>query len=325
MAIYKCKMCGGVLEISNSESVAICACCGAQQTLPTGHLEHINTRKGNKYNAIIITPIVCAIIAFLIVLNTVIIPNGKYNDAIALMDSDIVKAYEALIALDGYKDSANKASSIYDKYKVEKLKAAKVGDYVFFGAYEQDNNTVNGKEYVEWLVLAKEGNKVLVISKYALDCQQYNTSYTGITWETCLLRKWLNGTFINDAFSAEEQAMIPTVTVSADENPDYCTDPGNATQDKVFLVSITEANKYFKSEEARKCAPTDYAIARGVYTSDRYKTGSRATCWWWLRSVGSSQDRAALVPDVGDVNVFGYYVDYVNYAVRPALWITLNA
>ena len=54
---------------------------------------------------------------------TVIIPNGKYNDAIALMDAgNIVEAYEALVALDGYKDSADKANSIYDKYTSKEIK-----------------------------------------------------------------------------------------------------------------------------------------------------------------------------------------------------------
>lgn len=133
--------------------------------------------KRNKKIAIITTPIVCAIIAFIIILNTVIIPNGKYNDAITLMDAgNIVEAYEALVALEGYKDSTDKANSIYDKYKVEKLKVAKVGDYVFFGAYEQDNNTANGKENIEWLVLEVKDGKALVTSKYALDCKPYNTS-----------------------------------------------------------------------------------------------------------------------------------------------------
>lgn len=70
-----------------------------------------------------------------------------------------------MVALDGYKDSVDKAGAIYDKYKVEKLKVAKAGDYVFFGAYEQDNNTSNGKEDVEWLVLEVKDGKALVISK----------------------------------------------------------------------------------------------------------------------------------------------------------------
>ena len=321
--------------------------------------------KRNKKIAIITTPIVCAIIAFIIVLNTVIIPNGKYNDAITLMDAgkyteaisafeeldgykdsttkitecnttilegkyndaitlmdagNIVEAYEALVALEGYKDSTDKANSIYDKYKVEKLKVAKVGDYVFFGAYEQDNNTSNGKENVEWLVLEVKDSKALVISKYALDCKKYNTSYTDVTWKTCSLRKWLNNDFLGAAFSAYEKAMIPTVTVSADKNPEYSTNPGNATQDQVFLLSITEAIKYFSSDSARQCEPTDYAVANGAYVY-----GGNSNCCWWLRSPGRTQRNAADVLSDGDVYEDGDGVHCSGGAVRPALWIDLNA
>ena len=276
--------------------------------------------KRNKKIAIITTPIVCAVIAFIIVLNTVIIPNGKYNDAIALIDAgNVVEAYEALVALDGYKDSADKANSIYDQYKVEKLKVAKAGGYVLFGAYEQDNNTANGKEDIEWLVLEVKDGKALVISKYALDCKSYNTNYTDVTWEACTLRRWLNNDFINAAFSAEEKAIIPTVTVSSDKNPEYSTNPGNATQDQVFLLSITEANKYFGSDSARQCKSTDYAVANGAWESDG------GNCWWWLRSPGYNQGNAALVSSVGGVGEGGGDVSLSNYAVRPALWIDLNS
>lgn len=277
--------------------------------------------KRNKKIAIITTPIVCAVIAFIILLNTVIIPNGKYNDAIALMDAgNIVEAYEALVALDGYKDSADKANSIYDQYNQYKLKVAKAGDYAFFGEYEQDNNTANGKEDIEWLVLEVKDGKALVISKYALDCKQYNTkNYTDVTWEACTLRRWLNNDFINAAFSAEEKAIIPTVTVSSDKNPEYSTNPGNATQDQVFLLSITEANKYFSSDSARQCEPTDFAVANGAWESDS------GNCWWWLRSSGYSQGSAARVGHGGVVHEGGYFVDYGIGAVRPALWIDLNS
>ena len=169
--------------------------------------------------------------------------------------------------------------------------------------------------------MAKEGTKILVISKEALDCKPYNTSYTDVTWETCTLRKWLNNDFINAAFSADERTMIPTVTVSADKNPDYSTNPGNATQDQVFLLSITEVNKYFSSDSARQCKPTDYAVAvaNGAWGSGNF-------CWWWLRSPGDTQLTAATVSSDGDVFVDGFYVIFVDLvAVRPALWIDLNS
>ena len=34
MAIFKCKMCGGTLEINNNETVAVCEYCGTKQTVP---------------------------------------------------------------------------------------------------------------------------------------------------------------------------------------------------------------------------------------------------------------------------------------------------
>ncbi len=280
--------------------------------------------KRNKKIAIITTPIVCAVIAFIIVLNTVIIPNGKYNDAMALMDAG--KYGEAILvfeALEGYKDSANKIEecniNIYGEEVWNKVKSVNVGDTYRFGSYEQDNNKSNGQEDIEWLGLAKEGTKILVISKEALDCKPYNTSYTGVTWETCTLRKWLNNDFINAAFSAEEKAMIPTVTVSADKNPYYSTNLGNATQDQVFLLSITEVNKYFSSDSARQCKPTDYAVANGAWESDS------GNCWWWLRSPGYYQYYAAYVDIDGTVDEIGYGVRYGDRAVRPALWIDLNS
>ena len=277
------------------------------------------------------TPIAAACIAFLIVLTTVIIPNSKYNAAVALMNNKKYdEAITAFEAMDGYKDSENQLENCYiGKYgeeKWNKIKNIKVGDTYTFGAYEQDNSTSNGKEAIEWTVLDKDGMSLLLISKQALDCQQYNTSYTDVTWESCSLRKWMNGTFLNKAFNAEEQAQIQNTTVSADKNPEYNTNPGNATTDKVFLLSINEVEKYFNSDEARKCAPTAYAKAQGAYTSDSYKTASgAATCLWWLRSPGDIQGTAAYVYYVGSVYYYGNYVDYALVAVRPALWINLDS
>lgn len=244
----------------------------------------------------ITAPIVCVLIVFLILLKTVIIPKQKYNAAVAKYGQEYVDAFYAL----------------------------NVGDTLVFGTYEQDNDTTNGKENIEWLVLAKENNRVLVVSDKALDCKPYNQSWESVTWETCSLRNWLNNDFINAAFTAEERAMIPTVTVSADKNLVSSTDPGNATKDKVFLLSIVEAEKYCTSDEARRCVPTEYAISNGAYTSDRYAEGDKATCGWWLRSPGYSQLYAALVDCDGSVDWFGNYVNHDYNSVRPALWISID-
>lgn len=302
-------------------------------------------------------PIVIACIAFLIVLTTVIIPKYKFNKAMQMLDSgdydagyaileelgnnDVIASskydravalidsgdYEAAyILLNGlnYKDSADKLNSIIPQYNKIRISKAQVGSCVYFGSYEQDNDETNGKEDVEWLVLEKEENKALIISKYALDCQQYNTSYTPITWETCSLRKWLNGTFVSAAFNSEEQNCIISSPVTADRNPSYDTHPGNNTTDKVFLLSIPEANRYFSSDEARKCVPTYYAIAQGANTSNDYHIDGKPTCWWWLRSPGRDFYYDASIYYDGSVYNRGYFVNNNNYAVRPAMWISLD-
>ena len=309
-------------------------------------------KKKAKKIAIIAAPIVCICIVFVIVLTTVSIPkqeyskkyseamemidsgdydagyaileelgenetiqSNKYDRAIKLMDSGDYQAACALLAGLTYKDSAEKLQSI----KPLLLAKANPGDTVLFGEYEQDNNTSNGKEDVEWLVLEVKDGKALVVSKYALDCKQYNTSNTDVTWETCTLRKWLNNDFINAAFSSYEKAMIPTVTVSADKNS---TNPGNATQDQVFLLSITEANKYFGSDSARQCKPTDYAFANGAYVNS-----VNGNCGWWLRSPGVTQysaHSAAYVHNSGGVYESGSDVDIGTSAVRPAMWISIK-
>lgn len=319
-------------------------------------------RARNKKIAIIGGPIVAALIVFLIVLNMVILPKqnlnkamaqldaGNYDEAYSLLDrlgeSDIIngskydraielinkKDYDSALILlkqiKGYKDSNDKLENCYiGKYGEEKwyaFKALKVGDSYTFGAYEQDNDTTNGKEEIEWRVLAKEEGRILVISEYALDCQKYNTPYTDVTWETCSLRKWLNETFFKSAFSAEEQKMIPETRVTAYANTIYSTDPGDDTTDKVFLLSITEAKKYFSNNEDRKCVPTAYAIEQGAYTSSRYTKGGKATCWWWLRSPGGDTRHAALVRNYdGYISDYGHYVDHSDACVRPALWIDI--
>ena len=198
-----------------------------------------------------------------------------------------------------------------------------VGDTITLGTYEQDNNIANGPEDIEWIVLDVQDGRALIISKYGLDAKPYNEEYTDITWEICTLRSWLNNNFLNEAFTSDEQSMIPTVTVTADANPEYDTDPGNDTQDKIFLLSISEAEKYFSSDEERMCVPTVYAINQGAYTSDNHKVGGAATCVWWLRSPGLNDINAAYVHYDGGVHCSGYVVHNDSFCVRPALWITL--
>lgn len=245
--------------------------------------------------------------------------DGQYNDALALLNAgNFVDSFEAFLALDDYKDCSQKADSIYDQYKAEKLKAARVGDHVYYGSYEQDNDTSNGQEYIEWLVLGKQNNQLLVISQYALDYQQYHTSFSHVKWKYCTLRRWLNNDFLNSAFSVDEQGEI--LAKEKDTAVWYAGDKDFSTEDKVFLLSESEANKYFDSDEERKCTPTDYVIAIGSTDSDN--------CIWWLRTPKKTREYAYLVSGSGYISDYSVAKrNMVNryHAVRPAMWINLDS
>lgn len=246
---------------------------------------------------------------------------AKYNRAVdALNSGNYVDAYETFMSISDYKDSKEKASEIYEQYKSALLKEADVGSIITFGSYEQDGNTKNSADEIEWIVLEKKDNKLLVISGKILDVAPFNSKWVdSITWEKSTLRKWLNSDFYNSAFTASEKSHIQTVTVNAEKNPKYNTPAGSNTQDKIFLLSISEAETYFDKNGPcgdGSCEMTDWA---------RYKLSSlsHVSKSWWLRTVGGNSQKIAYHIDdmvIKDGSMF----DSGIMGVRPVMWIDLN-
>ena len=248
----------------------------------------------------IVGPVVAAVIVFLIVLVAFIIPNSKYNSAMELYEQGkYEEAMENFNELGGFKDSAAKLDEIKHKPEYIKMtiKQAKAGDTITFGRY--------GNKDLKWQVLDKQDNMCFVISKGAVTEKEYNEKYMDVTWETCTLRGWLNGEFLTSTFTDDERKMIKETTVENKNNPMYQTEGRNNTQDKIFLLSIEEAETYFKNDEERVCKMID----------------SDDACLWWLRSPGSDSISATLVYSSGNVT---NRVDVSN-GVRPALWINLES
>ena len=255
-----------------------------------------------------------------------VICEKKYNDAMAFKKAGtLAEAYNLFMELGEYKDSAEIAGNIRLKKTKEQLKNAKVGEFIIFGTYEQNNRTTDGKEDISWRVLEVKGGKALLISQKALDFKEFNTNNYSLTWETCSLRDWLNKDFINTAFTTEEKTMIPTVTLPALNNA-YDDYTGNATKDKVFLLSADEAMKYFayadedddvifNSDDARKCEPTAYAEANGAERTDIY-------CKWLLRSPSYLKSTVDSVGIDGKIDWLG--LNTGDGAIRPALWIDIS-
>ncbi len=174
-----------------------------------------------------------------------------------------------------------------------------------------------GGEPVEWLVLKKEGNKAMLISKYCLEAGPWNTVRADIPWEQCSLRQWLNREFYYAAFAPEEKDRILTTHVDDPYNTDYDIEGGEEVDDKVFLLSINEAKELFPDDDARAACSTPYANSHGAYLADNDNT------WWMLRTRGCHRDFCAYVSSRGVVNSYGMIGNYKDFAIRPSIWVEL--
>ena len=120
--------------------------------------------------------------------------------------------------------------------------------------------------------------------------------------------------------------------VPAHKNPNYSTSPGNPTTDKIFLLSVVEAQTYFATDADRKADATRYAVKKGAYVegSEMGNVSSNSICSdahcisrWWLRSPGLKRIYAARVYIDGSIDDYGDYVLAAHIAVRPALLVNL--
>ncbi len=164
------------------------------------------------------------------------------------------------------------------------------GESLFLGTYEQDNDLENGPEDIEWLVLYRDGNRALLVSKYILDAGNHRDfERWDFSWDGSSIRVWLNEQFLTTAFTPEEQKWIPIGT------------------DRVFLLSAEEANTYFADRDSRIASPTAYARTQGAMGS------------WWLRTMRTGHGSFTIVSFEGNIQDVG--LPSQTFGIRPAVWV----
>jgi hypothetical protein len=176
----------------------------------------------------------------------------------------------------------------------------------------------------DWFVLDKKDGKTLIITEKVIEKRPYHHEETEITWETCDLRQYLNGEFYG-SFNEADRTRIFEVANENPNNPWDGTEGGNATTDKVFLLSIDEVVNYFGDSGQLKAKPTG-PKGESWWFDDQYnidrsaKVGSK-NAWWWLRSPGYIGSCVSYINTNGRVHVHGGGVNGKIGGVRPALWL----
>ena len=223
-----------------------------------------------------------------------------------------------------------------------------IGDIVKFGKYEQDGNLNNGKESIEWILVDKNEQGLLLTTKYLLDCKPFNTFHRKVTWEKSSIRTWLNNDFYKNSFSNSEKELINTAYLINDENPYYNTDSGNNTYDKVFLLSISEVLKIYNTNsnleiskrdaltfDIRKlCKPTQFAKNNGVRVniSPAIYNGCGN---YFLRTSGlygkriwygdvSAEYYQSIITEDGRLSARGTGVHSLDDGIRPCVYVKID-
>lgn len=238
---------------------------------------------------------------------------GDYDEAI--------KYFKEIIS---YSD----AKEYMVKCQLHLMSDAEINDEVTFGIYEQDNNTENGKEEIDWIVINKENDKVLLMSKEILDYQQFNTDASissgaisreeaYIPWSESHVRKFLNHDFYNTAFADEEKEYIINSNLSTTDCDKYTY----STQDNVFILSSDEFYTLKENFTVGTClqVATEYAKSKSGCHSCYTRDQQHYTGIFGISSVYS--------PGVIDKHSTVYFVSASTDtgALRPCIWVDCSS
>lgn len=185
------------------------------------------------------------------------------------------------------------------------------GGKIHFGGYD-------------WYILDKQDGKKLIITEKVIEKRPYHSEETAITWETCDMRKYLNGEFYQSFSEANRSRIIEVVNENLD-NPWDGTSGGNSTIDRIFLLSIDEVVKHF--DDSGKLQTKQFGPKGEAWWFDDHYNANRTAklgsknAWWWLRSPGYIGTRAAYISIGGNVHIHGEGFKGNGGGIRPALWL----
>ena len=220
---------------------------------------------------------------------------------------------------------------------------AKVVASPFGSAYKfSSNQTVtSGTAYyfkvepIKWRIISENSGKAVLLCESIIDSSRYDSATSN--YKDSDIRAWLNGTFYSKAFDALEAALIQTVTVDNSLSTTGYTENANVcanTSDKVYLLSykdVTNSAYGFSSNAgdvnvSRMKKTSDYAIAKGAYTSDSSQTAHKGNGIWMLRTPIDTYNTFIRECDFrGMVTDGGTNITSTAFGVVPAITISLVA
>lgn len=276
------------------------------------------------------------------------LPQGTYTFKIYAENDDFERGSKKQSITVKAAETKSRKEKKYD------FSDTKVGDIIKFGAYEQDDNMLNGQEDIEWIVIAKDKKQMFVMSRYVIDMIPYldSSTYEDIyynyekdtyeflgkslnsLWEISGVREWLNNEFYKKAFTKNERKLIKKTSLIDTCNTDgYEYSHYDNISDKnvkIFLLSVNDIENsdyglnimWDRDHNFYKpylmCETTAYVKAQwNIYCDQKNEKGEEiACCPWYLRS--SECKDAYCVNKEGNYDSICY-----GHGIRPVMYIKL--
>ncbi len=199
-------------------------------------------------------------------------------------------------------------------------------------------------EPIKWRILSNHDGELMLLSEVLLDSQFADDTWSALTndpWASCKLRKWLNDDgkqkidlgefyknpgFLSSAFTKEEQGQILVTHLQQVDNPEFGTDGGCDTDDKVYLLSYADVvNLAYgfcgNPEWCGNCKPLRGYPSQYAYAieGEEFFLGPDSGHSYWLRTSGDSYNSMMVGCGDGQIHYNGFYCNQPNTYVRPVI------
>ena len=212
------------------------------------------------------------------------------------------KAERALI--DANRSSMNAGWTSPELFAGEGALAVRERQRVFFGSYNQDGYPENGGEPIPWDVVTVHGDQVLLLSSWVLDLQPLSGDNSK-NWVSSSLRAWLNSTFLDEAFTEEEQrSLLPC----AEDDNERKILPAAGGEDRVFIPGYADNDSFHPLYTLIADVPASpYVLSFGI--PNEYGKNNRYVYSWYNR---------------GNKRSYGSGLGQEASGVRPMIWVSLT-
>ena len=258
-----------------------------------------------------------------------------------LFGMSLKKYFESMGILVRKEEERNRKKKEVELENSKKMEEIRIGSTLVIGKYWQNEELEDGKTGLEWIVISKENNRVLLLCKKGIEVKAYDSKKDKAIWKNCELRKWLNNDFYDETFSEDEKMKICKISLYNKENAKYMIVEHESTEDKVFCLSVNEIDEYYGIKDYSNdfytgrnadliCDITDYVKKKILQSEKSYMNVSNIKSYrWWTRSFSTnhgnlhgkeSSYKACVVDGNGCVGKESFAKIGIPQLVRPALW-----